>query len=71
MEQPVVAVVRSSGHYRGVLDTLRFIEDQIEKDIKGKKKILIKPNFVTTSNQLAATHVDAVKAVLDVISKYH
>jgi len=67
----VVAVTKSSGHYDGVLSALRLIENQIEEDIKRKKKILIKPNFVSTSRQMAATHVDAVKAVLDVISKHY
>ena len=36
--KPIVAVVKSSGHYRGVVDALRLIEKQVEKDIKGKKK---------------------------------
>ncbi len=67
----VVAVTKSSGHYDGVLSALRLIENQIEEDIKRKKKILIKPNFVSTSRQMAATHVDAVKAVLDIISKHY
>jgi uncharacterized protein (DUF362 family) len=32
---------------------------------------LIKPNFVSTRRQLAASHVDSVKAVLDILSKHH
>ena len=69
--EPVVVVTKSRGHYDGVQKTLRLIEEQVAKDVKGKKRILIKPNFVSTSRQLAATHVDAVKAVLDVLSRYH
>ncbi len=68
---PVVSVIKSTGHYDGVRKALQLIEEQIEHDIKDKKKILVKPNFVSTSRQLAATHVDAVKAVLDMITQYH
>ena len=69
--KPRVAVTRSKSHYDGVYRALKLIEDEIEESLKGKKNVLVKPNFVSTSRQLAATHVDAVKAVLDVISKYH
>jgi len=68
---PTVALVKSEGHYHGVFEALRLIEDDIKESIKGKRRVLIKPNFVSTRRQLAATHVDAVRAVLDVISKYH
>jgi len=68
---PTVALVKSEGHYHGVFEALRLIEDDIKESIEGKRRVLIKPNFVSTRRQLAATHVDAVRAVLDVISKYH
>jgi len=69
--RPIVALAESRSHYDGVSEALRLIEGQIEAGIKGKKKVFIKPNFVSTSRQLAATHVDAVRAVLDVVNKYH
>ena len=69
--KPIVSVVKSSGHHEGVLNALKLIEEEIEESIKGKRKVLIKPNFVSTSRQLAATHVDAVRAVLDIVSRYH
>jgi len=69
--EPIVAVTKSIGHYEGVSSALRLVEKQIGEDIEGKKRVLVKPNFVSTSRQLAATHVEAVKAVLDMISKYH
>lgn len=68
---PVVAVTRSTGHYAGVQSALRLIEDQVKRDVQGKQRLLVKPNFVSTSRQLAATHVDAVKAVLDLLTQYH
>ena len=69
--KPTVALVRSESHYDGVYKALELIEDEIREELKGKRKILVKPNFVSTRRQLAATHVDAVRAVLDMISKYY
>jgi uncharacterized protein (DUF362 family) len=68
---PIVSVTKSTSHYDGVRKALSMIEDQIKHDVKGKKSILVKPNFVSTSRQLAATHVDATKAVLDLLFQYH
>jgi uncharacterized protein (DUF362 family) len=67
---PEVALVRSEGHRQGVKDALALIEDDVAAQLKGKKKILIKPNFVSTSILLAATHVDAVKAVLELVRQH-
>jgi len=53
------------------LKTLRLIEDKIAKELEGKKKVLIKPNFVSTTRQLAATHADSVKAILQILSKHY
>lgn len=69
--KPTVALVKSDGHYDGVYKALKLIEDKIKEDLKGKRKVLVKPNFVSTRRELAATHVDAVRAVLDIISKYY
>ncbi len=67
----VVALVRSGGHREGVLKALRLIEDQVAQDIRGKKKVLVKPNFVSARVQLSATPVEAVRAVLDLVTRYH
>jgi len=69
--KPSVAVVRSEGHYEGTAKALNLIEDQIADNIKGKRRVLIKPNFVSTRSQLSATHVDSVRSVLDMLSKYY
>jgi uncharacterized protein (DUF362 family) len=53
------------------MKAMQLINDQFIESIKGKHKILIKPNFVSTRRQLAASHVDSVKAVLDILSKHH
>jgi len=64
-----VALVSGADRYSNVRESLKLIEDEIARKIKNRKSIVIKPNFVSVSNQLAATHIDAVRAVLDVITK--
>jgi len=69
-DKPVVAVEKAGNHYDGVSKSLSLIEDDISKSLKGKKEVLIKPNFVTTTKPLAASHVDSTRAVLEVISRH-
>jgi uncharacterized protein (DUF362 family) len=58
-----VALIRGNDRYNNIARALGLIESDI--DLGDKKRILIKPNFVSTRRQLAATHVEAVRAVLD------
>ncbi len=65
-----ISLIKGKRRYQNVFKSLKLIEDDIEKEISGKKKIVIKPNFVSSSNQLAATHKDSVRAILDIISQF-
>jgi uncharacterized protein (DUF362 family) len=57
-----VALVKGEDRKTNIRRTL----DLIKEDIRlPEKSILLKPNFVSTSTPLAATHVDAIKAVMD------
>jgi uncharacterized protein (DUF362 family) len=67
-DKSTVAVSRGASRYEAVKKALEFIRDDIARSIKGKRRVLIKPNFVSDSVQLAATHVDVVKALLDTIA---
>ena len=69
--KPLVAVAKADGHYEGIRKALELIEDRIAESIEGKSRVLIKPNFVSTRKQIAASHVDAVRAVLDVLSEHY
>ena len=60
-----VALDRSESRYQSVAAVLAKIADRI--DLSGASRLLIKPNFVSADRQLAATHVDAVRAVLDFV----
>ena len=53
-----VALIKGNDRRENIYKSLKLIEDQVFSGI-GDKQILIKPNFVQTSKQLAATHVDA------------
>ncbi len=71
MSRSIVSIARSTGHYDGVKMALNLIAPKIAQSLKGKRRVMVKPNFVSTSKQLAATHVDAVKAILDFIVKHY
>jgi uncharacterized protein (DUF362 family) len=62
-----VALWRGEDRYHNVHQTLRLIANQLRLD--SVQRVLIKPNFVVTDSPLAATHVDAVRAVLDVLRR--
>lgn len=60
-----VALVRGDDRQANILRALRLIK----RDIRiPDRPVLIKPNFVSTRIQLAATHVDAVRATLIFLS---
>lgn len=64
-----VALTRKGSRYESVSAALQRLEAQI--DLSDVRQLLIKPNFVSTGRQLAATHVDVVRAVLDFVgSRY-
>ncbi len=59
---PRVALIRGQDRYENIKMALEHIEGDIHLPPHGA---LIKPNFVSTRRQLAATHVEAVRALLD------
>ena len=60
-----VALIKGHDRYTNVAEALSLIVDEIDLG----EKIVIKPNFTTVKRQLAATHVDAVRATLDFLSE--
>jgi uncharacterized protein (DUF362 family) len=61
----VVAVVNGASRRKSIQEALVAIEDQIMPVLKTRKRVVIKPNVVSTENQLASTHVDALHGILD------
>jgi uncharacterized protein (DUF362 family) len=66
---PRVALVKGPNRYEIVLQSLKLIEDEVLASIGGKR-ILIKPNMVLSNCAACATHVDAVRAVLDFLAPH-
>ncbi|MGQ9635645.1 MAG: DUF362 domain-containing protein [Bryobacteraceae bacterium] len=60
-----VALVRGEDRRKMVYESLKAIDDELQPRMKNKKYAVIKPNNVSTTNQLAATHVDALRGILD------
>lgn len=67
-----VALVYGDDRRKNVLEALTKIDDQIKPGLVRKKCVAIKVNFVSDSIQLAATHVDAVRGILDYLEpRFH
>ena len=60
--KPKVALTKIGSRGENIEAALRLIESEI--DLEAKPSVFIKVNFVSTSIQLAATHVDTVRALL-------
>lgn len=65
-----VALIKGSDRREIVYQALKNIEGEVLASIGGKK-ILIKPNFVSCDIPLCATHVDAVRAILDFLTPHY
>lgn len=60
-----VAITSGEDRRKNVYESLLAIDDQIRPKLKTKKRVLIKPNNVAVTNQLACTHADALRGILD------
>jgi uncharacterized protein (DUF362 family) len=60
-----VSLIKGEDRRKNVHDALEAIDDQIRPALRHKKYVVIKPNNVSTVNQLAATHAQAIEGILD------
>ena len=65
VRRSVVAVSNGTGRRKNICEALVAIEDQILPVLKTKKHVVLKPNIVSTNNQLASTHLDSLNGILD------
>jgi uncharacterized protein (DUF362 family) len=63
-----VALVKGEERRQNICAALEAIDDQIRPELKRKKYAIIKPNNVSTLNQLASTHADALHGILDYLA---
>jgi uncharacterized protein (DUF362 family) len=67
-----VALSHGSSRKNNIISALNLIDADIELALSKKDacSVLIKPNMVRTDTMNAATHVDALQAVLEYLGKY-
>ena len=66
--KPRVAVVHGMDRRENIRQAQLLLGPPYVERITRAQRIFIHPNFVSDKNQLASTHVEAVRAVLDLIS---
>ena len=64
-----VALTQGDDRRKNVYNALMAIDKELQPKLKSRKYVVIKPNFVNTVNQLAASHVDGVRGILDYLSE--
>lgn len=60
-----VSLVKGEERRKNVTEALLAVDREIRPALKRKKYVAIKVNNVSVNNQLAATHVDAIRGILD------
>ncbi len=65
LPRSTVSVVQGNDRRKNIAAALEAIDDQIRPALRMKKYVVIKPNLVSTTNQLAATHPGAIHGILD------
>jgi len=64
-----VSIVQGEERRKNAYLALQSIGRELREKMKGKRYVVIKPNFVNVFNQLASTHADAVRGILDYLSE--
>ena len=65
-----VSVVAEPDRYRAVRAALVALGPSLPARLAAARQILIKPNFVSCRHPLSATHVDAARAVLELVAEH-
>ena len=64
-----MAITHGEDRRKNVYSSLKAIDKDLRAKMKSKKYVVIKPNFVNTTNQLAGSHADAMRGILDYLSE--
>jgi len=64
-----VAIAHGGGRRKNVYNALKAIDKDLRARMQGKRYAVIKPNFVNTENQLASTHADSIRGILDYLAE--
>jgi len=68
MPRATVSLARAGSRYDSVTRCLEQVRSEIDATASGRRRFLVKPNIVSVTRELATTHLDAVRAVIDQIS---
>ena len=64
-QRSLVSLIRGEDRRKNAYNALLAIDSKIAPQLKTKKYVVIKPNNVSTVNQLASTNVDTLRGILD------
>jgi uncharacterized protein (DUF362 family) len=64
-QRSTVSLVKGEDRRKNIAAALAGIDDQVKPVLRRKKYALIKVNNVSVTNQLAASHADAIHGILD------
>jgi uncharacterized protein (DUF362 family) len=64
-----VALMQGADRRKNVYNALMAIDRDLQPKLKSRRYVVIKPNFVNTVNQLASSHADAMRGILDYLSE--
>jgi uncharacterized protein (DUF362 family) len=65
----LVSLIKGEDRRKNVFEALMAIDKDVAPVLKTRKYVVIKPNNVSTVNQLAATHADAMRGELDYLER--
>ena len=65
-----VALVQGDDRRKNVYNALLAVDKDLQPKLRTRKYVVIKPNFVSTTNQLAGSHADAMRGILDYLSEH-
>ncbi len=66
----VVSLIRGNVRRDAVRRSCELISEEIRRGLNGRQ-VVIKPNFVSTTVELAATHVDQIRGILDFFREFY
>ena len=64
-----VALIHGDNRRKNVYDALMAVDKDLQPKLRTRKYVVIKPNFVSTTNQLAGSHADAMRGILEYLSE--
>ncbi len=65
-----VSLIKGENRFNNVLESLEILGEDLTDKIRGKKRVVIKPNLTSTEKQVVSIHVDALEAVVKFVSRY-